>query len=91
MQVLNVSSFLNCMHNTDVPEVFFNFLSRKSLKKKYRTGTTELCLYSGMKGDKKRGIIVNTATTFAAYWVVEDILLICSRSYTVTYERITVE
>ena len=33
MQALNVSSFLSCMHNTDVPEVFFNFVSRTSFKK----------------------------------------------------------
>ena len=33
MQALNVSSFLSCMHNIDVPEVFFNFVSRTSFKK----------------------------------------------------------
>ncbi len=33
MQSLNVSSFLSCMHNIDVPEVFFNFVSRTSIKK----------------------------------------------------------
>lgn len=43
MQVLNMSSFLKCLHNTDIPNGFLNFLTpRKELKK--------VAIYLGLPG-----------------------------------------